>query len=572
MCMYQLLVNMPHGRGLSWGRFRETLLLQLLLLTHSVIVHTQTSDPDGYLMNPCPSNSVKGGKIYWKNSFPYYDCHCLPGWHAYKTEQFTDNLGEFTTALGCARCPEGTFTNNLNTQAMCLQCQPPNEVSLARDSCKCGAGFYSDQHTLLCAPCEAGKFNTYTSATSCQACPPGVQSHLSGTTCLVSPGEWFDGTWVLPCEEGWKCVGDGSRVKCSGEGEWSNRGAAVCEFCGQGAYLQRVGIQDNYAIYECTTCPPGHACASLEKKPCMWGKYQPLPGASTCLVCTEAEWAGYSETGHTNCDECPPGHRVISINSTGWFGCDTNCPSLNMGCRECEPGHFCPYYGSNDQFPCHAGQYQPLEGQMSCEDCGSSWNNLFTPADNMPHVECLKCSPGNYIPSFPPAQCLVCPAGMACDGTGWKTVCDSGTYSPAPGQSSCTTCPPGHVSPNTAASVGQTACSACVAGKVAADDQTFCMDCFPKIECLDGTLVKACNNGTFSTDPASGCKPCKAGTYTPEMPPSDFVLPMQALAEQGFQACLPCPAQGYYSLEGASVCLPCPPGYTCYGGVRSAVS
>lgn len=538
---------------------------------------------------PCPPFSVATEKYYYKGSQRYQQCLCPPGQYATVTESFLYFASYYTSARECSKCPPGTYTSINNTLTTCEECKPPHWLSDYRDQCFCGAGFYSSSrngyeapcipcqagkykseassiwsYTQACNPCPTGQFNPFTGQSRCKNCPAGVQADSSATTCLSQPGQWFDGTWVLPCDPGFKCIGDGKRVPCSGSGAWSPAESTVCNFCGAGHYLTS-GSQDR----RCEICLPGTYCKNLEQNLCNWGRFQPMAGSTTCLQCAGSEWAGYKESGHEICDDCEQGYVVAVWDSTGWFGCDwsaSDCPKLNIGCRECKAGHYCP--DVHTELPCHDGLYQPKTGQLECESCAVQ-SNWYTPPDNMPHEQCLECAPGYYITGSDSNECVECSAGMACDGTQERKVCFAGTYSPSSGASACTRCEPGHVSPNFESQPqGQTVCSACPAGKVTDDSQTVCVDCISKMSCPDGISMRPCNNGTYSTTPSQPCTLCAAGKYTPAFPEQGVMYSMQTAAEYGFQACLGC-LPGYYSRTGASECQKCPVGYNCYGGILS---
>lgn len=424
-----------------------------------------------------------------------------------------------------------------------------------------------------CLTCPAGKFQPYAGQSSCMACPERGWPNDARTSCVCEPGEYFADFYCLPCEEGYKCVGDGTRVQCVGQGEWSPRRSVTCYYCGPGRYLRqwRSSIFE-IGTFTCEVCEPGHWCMDHRQFPCMMGRYQPNPAATTCLHCTGVEYAPWSEVGQLGCDTCTPGQALVTFDSTGWFSCEADCPVLNVGCTACEPGHYCPV--GVEQYPCNGGLYQSMRGAESCDDCrdGLDW---YTPMDGMPYSECLTCPPGSYITglgagnNMTQTNCTLCPAGLACDGTTQRTACYGGTHAPLPGASTCTPCPPGQVSsiPTSSINVAMTSCMVCTPGKVANDDQTECLDCVAGLSCPDGATMLPCNNGTFAGSSSTSCTVCAAGKYTPLIERLEFVLPMEVAATRGYAECLPCPATGYYAAAGASQCLPCPADKVCNAGL-----
>lgn len=534
---------------------------------------------------PCDPTSLQGAGTYYDCSVQPcvngYVCSCPRSTRATSTKRVYAWGGttQIDTVLSCETCPPGTWAPNYNTLTSCNSCVAPRVITSARDNCVCDKGYYSSQAGSQCTPCEAGKYQPNPGQTSCILCPagqynsqsglafcktcgPGIVSDFTRTQCQCDVGFYHLSSYCVECENGYRCVGDGTRELCRGElGNWSPSGSGTCRYCGPGFYLNPSNVYDG--LPACEVCPPGYYCLGTIKYRCNLGRYQPESGATSCLMCAGNQWSGYDPA--PECQTCGPGSVIRSFDSTGWFECYASCPVLNAGCDLCPAGYMCP--DGMEKMACNAGQYQADLGQVDCLDCAIG-NNWYTPMDDVARSECLECPPGNYISNSPPRDCTICPAGLSCDGTEQKYLCYAGTYSSQQGASSCTACPPGHVSPSSEEK-GQIQCTKCPNGTVADDTHTICVECVGKIACPDGIRMLPCNNGTYSLDRSSQCTQCPAGKYTPLTDSSDMFSSMEAVAERGFQECLSCPPQGYYSLSGASECLRCTAGFCCINGIRT---
>ena len=136
-------------------------------------------------------------------------------------------------------------------------------------------------------------------------------------------------------------------------------------------------------------CLPGHMCPSGSAFPtkCTLGKYQPLEGQGNCLTCPAGYTCGDKDgtVVESKCpagSECPPGSFEISLCEPGKYqelpgssSCKP-CPSGNY-CNAaggtvfpilCDAGHACPAKSINAT-SCLPGMYQDSAGSDSCKTC-----------------------------------------------------------------------------------------------------------------------------------------------------------------------------------------------------------
>jgi hypothetical protein len=132
-------------------------------------------------------------------------------------------------------------------------------------------------------------------------------------------------------------------------------------------------------------------------------------------ACEAGAYINPSQSGPA-CLECPSGSVSGSAGQTQ--------------CQECSPG---TYERSRTVcLPCASDQYQPEAGQTSCRSCVA--NSLyivksddetipFIPQQGATSKDQCACTEGYYAPrgSDQGEECLECPEGAVCEGTGFET-------------------------------------------------------------------------------------------------------------------------------------------------------
>ena len=192
---------------------------------------------------------------------------------------------------------------------------------------------------------------------------------------------------------------------------------------------------------------------------------------------------------------------------------------------------------------CEAGKQQPLPGKAFCENC--------------PYGR-YKAEPGTHA-------CGVCSAGKYTSESTTLFACGEcsfGQYQNISGGTSCRLCELGKYQD----SIGQSVCSNCVNGTVAAEGQFTCFACGAGTwSSLDGGECVACEAGKYAPSGSSNCLDCAAGTYS--FADSSSCLQCAAGTYQpdtGSTTCEDCVPGTYISEEGwasSAGCLPCETGH-----------
>jgi len=167
----------------------------------------------------------------------------------------------------------------------------------------------------------------------------------------------------------------------------------------------------------------------------------------------------------------------------------------NHSCLEAAPGHYVDLPGSDIQYECSPGTYQPYMGQSNCFNA-SLGNFVPIPAQS----EQSNCTIGTFQPLEAQFNCINSEPGyfVPIEGSELETPCPPGTYQPYSAQSSCLDADLGYYVSNQA-SISQ---QPCIPGSYQPmEGQTYCIISDP------GYFVN-----TFGSDVQT---PCIAGTYQP---------------------------------------------------------
>ena len=237
-------------------------------------------------------------------------------------------------------------------------------------------------------------------------------------------------------------------------------------------------------------------------------------------------------------------------------------------CRACGVGYFSDSHDAHACFECPGGYYTPSTASSVCTPCEAG--KASAPAWNQ--TACVFCPAGTFNPfrivlargSLQPTstECHGCLKGKysAAEASTTCTECALGKYQSATGKSECLQCGPGKYGTTQAqvtehecglcgaghyATLGNTDCEACPAGKFApfmsdggVDECVACEAPFVA-EGPGNYKCELCREGRYYVD-ATECRECEAGKYAP--------VEHQA-------ACVECEAGTYQPAVGGSACV-----------------
>ncbi|XP_062816991.1 zonadhesin isoform X2 [Anolis carolinensis] len=520
-------------------------------------------------------------------------------------------------------CPPGSYMTETHGQEWCHTCPEGKYCISGHLPQVCPKGFYCPEGTGFnwqpcppgtysltqgisshteCRTCDGGKFCMHHNATDVSGpcwegyyCAqgsdrPNPDTHVNGHTGPCPLGHYCPRGTAVPHQ----CpVGTfGARTKLSSEDE--------CSLCLSGHYCDVPGLtavkgQCDEGFY-CTLgsvvpdppvldhrggpCPAGYFClqGTAVPLPCPPGSYNPLPRQARCLTCP----AGYFCLKNSSTlvgSKCPIGHYCPpGTVSEMQFPCPRGTYNANPGssnvsfCLPCEPGHYCALPGQPAiTGPCSAGYY--------CTTGASTPIPSDDPAGNV----CPRghyCPKGSALPQPCPhgfysnstgntkiEDCLLCPPGYYCDGTGLSSpsglcaagfYCSGGSVSSRPMQitSKGGQCPPGHF-----CALGSARPQLCPAGSYNPfQGMAQCLECPEGVYCdLGSDNYTNCPVGHYCPRNTKFATqfPCPRGTYS------------EALNIKAASECQPCPPGRFCSKPGLiqpdGTCIPgwfCPPGST----------
>ncbi|XP_043532727.1 zonadhesin isoform X4 [Chiloscyllium plagiosum] len=543
---------------------------------------------------PTPTDGISGDK-------------CLPGF-------FCTN-GSVTGQP----CPKGTFSDKrgLSAARHCQNCSPGHfcaETGLIAVSGPCWAGFYCLEGSKTPTPiasvfgdiCSPGHFCP-NATTHPVPCPPGTLRATTGgrseEDCMSCPSGFYckkpgkDSVEGF-CDPGFYCL-NGAKTATPRDGATGDLCPVgyYCPLASPGLKLCQNGTSMNHTGAEkCNICPEGSLCTKRERtEPCPEDSYcpkdsgtfpQPCPvgtfGASRglrkksdCIPCLGGSYC--SRPGLSEVEgPCDPGFYCES-------GVNSPRPSQYLDHTgnggECSVGAYCPR-NSTVPIPCPPGTYNSEIGQSDCKICLAGYFCLGGTSNPFP----LKCPTGHFCPertqfgeeyhcrpgtynSLPgqqsPADCLICPPGQFCEGTGLSTPsgnCSKGWYCTG-GSVTSKPLPQGEFSniSEWASQKNVSPGNRCPPGFFCPEGSSLPLICTAGFYCDQYELAEPtgpCDAGYYcpigSTERAPDTSRCVAGHYCPEGSPSPK----------------PCPEGTYSNTPMNKVpenCLPCTPGFFCEG-------
>ena len=550
---------------------------------------------------------------------------------------------EGITSEAEGRCPIGTYSDRagLHDISQCLPCLPGyycNLAGMTSPNNTCSGGYYCeegaadptastcDSRATVCDTPACDNTIARTTAPSCGGqcepgtyCPPGSSQPLNCTK-----GHYCDAYGlsepVGPCAAGYYCDeyrSDTSRPadKVCPEGHYCPEGSILPTRCPSGSSSSSTG---NENLDSCEKCPAGYYCPDATGGA--------TDGISNQIPCTESYF-------------CPAGSASGTIP-------ENICPT----------NHYCPAQSATPT-PCPPAQFQDLVGQTSCKPCvegfycpGGDYFDQQLSLDpgwvpgtvsNRPDGGLVPCFPGSYCPGnaviFPELcptatynpklssisieDCLICPAGQYCNGTGLGAPsgpCGGGHYCPVgmslefPPEFACPRgyeCPPGSKYPRLcypgtlAPGIATPYCDLVTAGYyanatglVSIGAEISYVACNQPSRFANLILTENETNRSFVGDyPTTGdfaiCQVetvkihgiCTAGYYckggsetpTPLARPGFFrgdICPAGSFCPRGTNDSLLCPAGFWQGYIGMTTCDPVPVGYAVTSPLRSAIA
>lgn len=410
---------------------------------------------------PCPPNA---------NCTLPLVTNCLPG------------FGFEQTWTPCVACPPGTFkavqdrnpctpcpngwVQPLSGQTSCIPDGCPANMTCTVDGIMmCSPGFYLNNQTGQCTPCDPGSFKSSAgNATACDQCASGTSQPSGGQTscvscsagstyqsgpgqnqCLACPSNSLCTLTSFSCNPGYYYDVNNGCMACAAGSFKSTYGLTICTPCSAGSYQPYtarsscinvqlgVNYQPNFGQTTALTCPANSFCNATSFQcnagfgfngtqcvPCAAGTAKSTLGNVPCQACLSTTYQ--SNIGQSSCLPCPSGADCSALSTYtcmagyGYYsGLCVDCTTLsayktssgNTLCQPCPAGAIC----SATSFTCQAGF--------------GVWNGLW----------CLPCDGTNtFKPTAGNSVCVPCPSLYKC--TSSSLICASG-FMPNGDQSAC---------------------------------------------------------------------------------------------------------------------------------------
>ena len=238
-------------------------------------------------------------------------------------------------------------------------------------------------------------------------------------------------------------------------GGYCTKGSPAARLCPAGRFGNVTALEASEGVRGCHACPAGAACGvgATTPIPCAPGTfatngltdaclpcpaftYQPLAGATACLLCGDLYFcpegssmrlmvacsegtylpAGRAYTEQADCDPCP-----MSMWCSGGASAPRECGVGSFAnvsglakCFDCQPGSYQDQKGAVGCLPGPIGAYCPGEGASSTTPCpGGTWSNRTGLSSEF---ECTKVVKGEWAPTGS-RQAEACPkSGFYCPG------------------------------------------------------------------------------------------------------------------------------------------------------------
>ena len=461
---------------------------------------------------------------------------CEPGYYKSEDTQAAESLctvcptGTYTSspaAIVCTICPNNTYQNETG-QASCQACHAHSTSAAGSTDavqCACLPGYFFCTDCHECKPCAQGSFKSTTANTECTACEVG---YFTASTASTSS----DNCTLCPANS-YTTIDDDVGVQC-----------LDCP-------LNTVSLAGAQGIASCV-CMAGYTGQNTNCIACEVGKYKPLSGAQSCILCPDGYIGVESLTPDearnsklVACTECAANTYSSSLTLCAECPANTKAPQVSNELTDCKclPG----YTGQDGSecAPCAPGTYKSVEGSTECVACPA---DTYQAQDNATSLTaCLSCA--QTTTSAEGSTHCVCKAGYTEEGENCVS-CPAGSYKPTVGSDTCTACATGTYfdgvapfssnkckhcptnSQNIAAGVGVDSC-ACQAGYI--KDNAACRPCTAGFYCPTETQEIQCYYGATASEASSSVNDCVClpGFYA------------NCTGESCHHSCLLCPVNFY---------------------------
>ena len=432
---------------------------------------------------------------------------CDPGSYCFRGRKyfcppgsFGETIGAANMSEGCQNCTAGTY-QIARGQTFCTECAAglysDTPAQTTRQGCKdCeNLGYFCPKGSQFPTqfPCPNGTFSDQPKATRCHTCPAGrYQDNAPAEACKR-------------CHAGRFLTDQGSAPVLHDELD-------DCAICGTNTYQNTEG-QSN-----CKGCPldsilqdPGtmadkHKEQSQCVRSCTPGKYAVSVGP--CKLC-EPGWR--CDGGPSNRIQCPAGFYCAGSSIA------PDIQDLTLNIFACTPGRYGTHPGQSNAShgcqDCPAGRFQPVEGQISCDQT------------------CPRGKFGNKVGQRTEVgACQPCPRGYKCPRIAMTRPepCGLGTYMSAPAwtEITCTPCPKARYNERNMSAVSKDACAPCASGRYTlSTGAKFASECVvvpPSCTRSSGQypsggdgLCSNCPAGFRANGLGTGCVLCPRGWYSP---------------------------------------------------------
>lgn len=304
----------------------------------------------------CPASSLSPA-----GSSALTSCQCSPGYFGANGETCTQcYAGRFKTQKGpqdCSLCESGKFSTALGASEAetCVACHS-NTVAMAgssvRSDCHCKAGFFTEnigEEHAECKQCKEGSYNTEQNSVACSKCGAGKYTSDIGAT---------SGETCLTCQAG-----------------YSGEGFAQCEPCP----LNSTSAPGSGNLKDCK-CDPGYSGKDGETcVHCLPGKFKETHGSARCDDCVPDTYSTqFAREFNSDCLDCPmftqaPESSDSKDDCKCWVGHTSSVPGVDgEKCNACAAGKFKGTLGHDECSLCPANKYVETTGSSAigaCMDC-----------------------------------------------------------------------------------------------------------------------------------------------------------------------------------------------------------
>ena len=528
---------------------------------------------------PCNTPQCQSGTFCYSNT---NQCTPCPSGYKYITNP---NVGVSSTELwGCSICPEGTYTDTVNSAE--------------------------------CIPCQIGSYTSTKGSTKCDSCLSNEFSNIEGNIKCTVCSDCPLGKYILnECniKENTKCESCNIIENCETTPICSNSLNSKCSKCISEYYLSSSNLCAScnkciknleYETKTCTLtsdreclkcrneCPSGMMlsgiCSGINNPiciPCSDGFYKSLTDDSNCLPCINDCNVGFeldkkcSKTTNSICNPCQDGFYKSIIDDSKCLPCSSVCdlgfelnhpcfPDKNPECVPCQDGFYKSHADGSNCLPCSSicdpgfelnhpcfsdknpvcvpcqdGFYKSLSDGSKCLPCISMCNPGFElnhPCFPDKNPDCVPCQDGFYKSLSDGSKCLPCNDDCG-EGSYISEICNLKS------NSKCSFCPVNTANPNRY-SLFISSCIPCKDGSTSVIGSATCIQCPLGTATFGGIECSKCAPGTYTDNLGSiECKKCSAGTYS------------NVIASSTINNCFTCD-NGFYSFAGNEICIPCPIG------------